>query len=87
MVSIVGRVVPSARVVSVPTREFFSCTIVVDTDDEKRRINGDAALLEEMARAGALAGHRPPNRRVSRVGRPTLERGLELRLALISVVH
>ena len=52
-------VVPHARAVSVPTREFYSCTIVVATDDEKTLINEDVALLREMVQAGASAGRKP----------------------------
>ena len=52
-------VVPEVRAVSAPTREFYSCTLVVGTDDEKRRINEDAALLEKMVEAAALAGRKP----------------------------
>ena len=50
---------PSARLVSMPSRDIYSCAIVVDTDAEKLRINGDAALLNEMKRAAENAGRRP----------------------------
>jgi len=52
-------VVPDARAVSVPTREFYSCTLVVASDDEKRRINEDAVLLKKMVEAATSAGRKP----------------------------
>lgn len=52
-------VVPDARAVSVPTREFYSCTLVVASDEEKKRINNDAALLKKMVDAAASAGRKP----------------------------
>ena len=50
---------PSARLVSMPSRDIYSCVIVVDTDAEKSRINGDTVLLDEMKRAAENAGRRP----------------------------
>jgi hypothetical protein len=51
--------VTNARLVSFPGRDSYSCTIVVDTDAEKQRINGNPALIEEMKQAAGDAGRRP----------------------------
>lgn len=51
--------VPDATIITFAGREFMSCTIVVQTDEEKRRLNGDEALLAAMRLAGAQAGREP----------------------------
>jgi hypothetical protein len=52
-------IAPSAKTVNFPMREFYSCTIVVATDAEKRRINDDPALLLEMTERAAAVGRKP----------------------------
>jgi hypothetical protein len=44
---------------SISTREMYSCIVVVATDQEKERINGDGDLIGEMVAAGASAGRKP----------------------------
>lgn len=40
--------VPAARIRSFASRESYSCVIMVDTDYDKKRINGDVQLLNAM---------------------------------------
>jgi len=59
IVAVARRAVPDATVQSMASRAQYSCMIVVATDDDKRRINGDEQLIQAMRLAAAEAGREP----------------------------
>jgi hypothetical protein len=57
MLGLLTASVPGARITSLASRDSYSCLIIVDTDREKERINGDTRLHKDMKEAAsALLG-------------------------------
>ena len=53
LLSLARTAVPNARINGFASRDAYSCVIIVETDIEKARINGNAGLLSDMKNAAA----------------------------------
>jgi hypothetical protein len=56
---IARRIAPHAEALTMSGRDGFWCYIAVDTDEEKKRIKDDQAILDDLRTAATLAKREP----------------------------